>query len=130
MSKLIPKENRLPPPPTKATLSKYGLTAEDWTVMCVVQQLTCPVCQQPFGDRKLVIDHEHVKGWRARKGKLKSGRRRANKDTRVMTPAERRPHVRGILHAWCNRYVRAWLTLSRALSIVAYLKAHEERRAT
>lgn len=118
----------VPPPPTAATLAKYGLTAADWNVMCRRQGCICPVCQQPFGDRKLAIDHAHVKGWRARKGKLRSGKRRANRDARVMTPAERRPWVRGILHMWCNGLVRQWLTLPRARSIVAYLEAHEARR--
>lgn len=75
----------------------------------------------------MVIDHVHVKGWKARKRRLKSGRVRAAKDARVMTPEQRRPHVRGILHAWCNGYVRAWLTLARARSLVAYLEAHAER---
>jgi hypothetical protein len=115
-------------PPSKATLANYGLTAQDWLDMASRQNCTCPICQQPFGDRKLVIDHEHVRGWKARKGKLKSGKVRAKKDQRVMTPAQRKPHVRGILHAWCNGYVRSWLTLARAESILKYLQAHEGRR--
>ncbi len=117
-----------PRPPSVGTLRSYGLTAADWYAMCRRQGYTCPVCRQPFGDRKLVIDHEHVKGWRARKGKLKSGRVRAKKDQRVMTPEQRRPHVRGVLHMWCNGYVRAWLTLDRATSILVYLQDHERRR--
>lgn len=125
MPKLAPA---LPPPPTAKTLASYGLSAADWDAMCRQQGYVCPVCQQPFGDRKLAIDHEHVKGWRARKGKLKSGRRRANRDARVMTPAERRPWVRGVLHMRCNGLVRQWLTLPRALAIVAYLQEHEKRR--
>ena len=119
----------VPVPPSQSTLRSYGLTAEAWLAMAERQGYVCPVCQKPFGERKLVIDHEHVKGWKARKSKLKSGKRRANKDVRVMTPEERRPHVRGILHAWCNGFVRSWLTLPRARSIVAYLEVHEERKA-
>lgn len=114
-----------PKPPSVSTLRNYGLTADDWWAMARRQAYTCPVCRQPFGERKLVVDHEHVKGWRARKRKLKN-KNRATKDVRVMTPEQRRPHVRGILHAWCNGYVRAWLTLERAESIVAYLKKHKE----
>lgn len=117
-----------PPPPTKKTLDNYGLTPADWAAMCLRQGNVCPICLKPFADRKLVVDHAHVAGWKARKGRLKSGRRRANKDVRVMTPAQRRPHVRGVLHAWCNGLVRSWLTLPRAKAIVAYLEAHERRK--
>ena len=121
----LPPEVRVP---TAVTLRRYGLSVDDWLEMARRQGHTCPVCRQPFGDRLLVVDHEHVRGWRARKRRLKSGRTRASKDQRVMTPEQRRPHVRGILHAWCNGYVRAWLTLERAESIVRYLRDHERRR--
>lgn len=116
-------------PPSEGTLRNYGLTVEDWWAMAKAQEFTCPICTQPFAERKLVVDHEHVKGWKARKSKLKSGKNRAKKDQRVMTPDQRRPYVRGILHAWCNGYVRAWLTLPRARSIVAYLEQHAQRRS-
>lgn len=125
----MPKPVRLPKPPSTGTLRTYGLTTIEWLDMARRQNCICPVCQQPFGDRKLVIDHEHVRGWKARKGKLKSGKRRATKDQRVMTPEQRRPYVRGILHAWCNGYVRAWLTLTRAKSIVAYLEMYHEGKS-
>lgn len=118
-------------PPTKATLRKYGLDLADWREMCRRQFWTCPICCQPFSDRKLAIDHEHVKGFRARKrrkGKRKRNGVRADVRVRVMRPEERREFVRGILHAWCNRFVRKWLTLPRARSIVAYLEAFEARR--
>lgn len=117
----------LPPPPSKGTLRSYGLTPDDWYAMCRRQGGVCPVCRQPFGDRKLAIDHEHVKGWRARKAKLKSGKVRASKDRRVMTPEQRRPHVRGILHMYCNGLVRKWLTVERTESILAYLLSHKRR---
>ena len=119
----------VPTPPSLGTLRSYGLTADEWLEMARRQDYACPVCQKPFGDRKLVVDHEHVAGWRARKGKLKSGKRRAAKDQRVMTPDQRKVYVRGLLHAWCNGYVRAWLTLERAESIVAYLKRYHESKS-
>jgi hypothetical protein len=121
----------LPSPPSAATLRGYGLTSADWYAMCRRQGCVCPVCRQPFGDRKLVVDHEHVKGWKKRKPKkMAGGKVRAKSDptSRVMTPAERRPHVRGVLHAWCNGLVRVWLTLERAESIRDYLEAHRARR--
>lgn len=118
--------------PTLGTLRTYGLTPADYLEMCRRQNFTCPVCRKPFADRMLVIDHEHVKGWRARKRKKMSGgklRSRFDNTSRVMTPAERRPYVRGILHAWCNGFVRAWLTLDRAESILSYLKDYERRKS-
>lgn len=114
-------------PPSAATLRNYGLTEADWWAMVWRQNGICPVCLQPFGERKLVVDHEHARGWRARKSKLKTGRR-ANKDVRVMTPDQRRPYVRGVLHAWCNGYVRQWLTLPRARAIVTYLETYERNK--
>ena len=116
-----------PRPPSLSTLRNYGLTAEEWLDLAARQKFTCPVCLKPFGDRKLVIDHEHVAGWRARK-RRKSKRGRHQVRVRVMTPDERRPYVRGILHAWCNGYVRAWLTLPRARAIVAYLEQYEREK--
>lgn len=119
----MPKVDPPPKPPSLGTLRKYGLTPDDWERMCDRQSDICPVCGEPFGNRPLAIDHEHVRGWRARKAPLK-GRQRKR---RVMGPEERRKHVRGILHSYCNRFVRKWLTLSRARSIVRYLEAHAER---
>jgi hypothetical protein len=122
-------------------LQKYGLTADDWDEMCRRQNCTCPVCNQSFGDRMLVIDHDHVRGFKAtkrRKSKDKKGRAtktvsRRGKATavrvRIMTPAERRAHVRGVLHAYCNGLVRKWLTLEKCETILAYLIAHNARRA-
>ena len=107
--------------PTKATLAKYGLTRRDWLLICERQSWECPICREPFGERALAVDHAHVAGFRARK--VKKGRK-----VRVMGPAERKAHVRGVLHAWCNRFVRAWLTFDRAEAILEYLKAYERRR--
>lgn len=119
------------PPPTLPTLRRYGLTPADWDAMVRRQRGVCPVCRQPFGDRRLVVDHEHVAGFKARRRRkarrVRNGER-ATVRVRVMPQDERRRHVRGILHAWCNGYVRAWLTLDRAESILEYLRAHEARR--
>lgn len=113
----------LPPPPSAGTLKRYGLTATDWADLCRRQGCVCPVCEQPFGDRRLVVDHAHVKGFKATRRPLAGKTRRR----RVMSAGERKTHVRGVLHAWCNGYVRAWLTLDRARSLVAYLEAHAAR---
>lgn len=116
--------------PTAATLAKYGMTAADWWNMVRRQRWLCPVCNEPLGARKLAIDHEHVAGFKARKrrkSKRKRNGKRAEVRVRVMPPSERRKHVRGILHSYCNRFVRMWLTLERAERILAYLEEHERR---
>lgn len=116
----------LPKAPTRGTLAKYGLTMADWIRLCEACGCTCVVCGKPFGDRPLVVDHEHVKGFKAhKKRKAKNGR---TIKVRVMPPEERRRHVRGVLHNYCNRFVRSWLTLERAESIVKYLRAFERTR--
>lgn len=116
-----------PKTPTAGTLAKYGLTVEDWKRLCTVCKCVCVVCGQPFGDRPLVIDHEHVRGFKARK-KRKSKCGTKTIKVRVMPPEERRKYVRGILHAYCNRFVRRWLTLERAEAITAYLREFERTR--
>lgn len=115
----------MPKRPQLATLRKYGLNLEDWFDLCDACAYTCVVCGKPFEDRPVVIDHEHVKGFKARKKRKKNGR---TVKVRVMGPAERRKYVRGVIHSFCNRYVRSWLTLSRARAIVSYLEAFEHNR--
>lgn len=108
-------------PPSHGTLAKYGLTLDGWLAMCHRQRYTCPVCGQPFGDRPLVIDHEHVRGWRARK-------RKGGRKVRVMGPAERRKFVRGVLHSYCNRLVRRWLTLEFLRRTTVYLETYHRQK--
>lgn len=113
--------------PRLATLRKYGLVEADWNRLCEECNFTCVICGKPFEDRPLVVDHEHVKGFKARKKrKAKNGK---TVKVRVMGPEERRKHVRGILHSFCNRFVRRWLTLDRAEAIVKYLKAFEKTKS-
>lgn len=114
--------------PRPATLTKYGLVEADWHRLCAACNYTCVVCGKPFEDRPLVIDHEHVKGFKARK-KRKAKQGGHTIKVRVMTPAERRKYVRGVIHNYCNRFVRSWLTLPRARAIVAYLEEYERTRA-
>ena len=98
-----------PAPPTNGTLRKYGLTIEAWRDICARQDWRCPVCAEPFGTRKLAIDHAHVRRYKK------------------LRPEEKRRHVRGVLHSHCNRYVRGWLTLARATAILAYLTDYKRR---
>lgn len=113
--------------PTKATLAKYGLAQEDWDRLCKSCNYTCVICGKPFEDRPLVVDHEHVKGFKARK-KIKSKDRKKTIKVRVMPPEERKKYVRGVIHNFCNRFVRRWLTLERAEAIVKYLREFERNR--
>jgi hypothetical protein len=120
--------------PTAKTLGQYGLTEAEWLAFCDACDFTCVVCGQPFGDRPLAIDHEHVKGFKATK-KRKAKQKKAGATerhtirVRVMSQAERRKYVRGVIHNYCNRFVRSWLTLTRAKAIVKYLEAYEAAKA-
>lgn len=123
-----------PKPPTLGTLRSYGLTEADWVRLCEACGNACVICGQPFGNRPLVVDHEHVKGFRATKKikakkKRKGAKERHTIRIRVMSQEERRKYVRGVVHNYCNRFVRRWLTLPRAEAIVKYLRAFEETRS-
>lgn len=81
--------------PSKRTLDKYGLTRVEYWGLFHRQYRACAVCRS---EGRLVIDHEHVKGWKR------------------MKPEDRRKHVRGLLCWRCNYHfagkgmneVRAW----------------------
>ena len=111
------------------------MTAAEWLAICRRQRYTCPVCLQPFGDRMLVTDHDHVAGFKATKRRRIKDKKKLGPDgkrriirVRAMSQEERKRHVRGVLHAYCNGLVRRWLTLEKAESIVEYLRAHRDRR--
>ena len=97
---------KLPKPPT---LRKYGLTEQDWMDRWLLQGEKCPICQR--SDAPLVIDHEHVRGWKK------------------MPPEKRKLYVRGITCNWCNRWIigrgaKPHLLLNGA----DYLLDYEERK--
>lgn len=71
-------------PPTEATLAKYGLTAEEWIAMAESRDFKCWICGQVPKTGRLVVDHEHCKGFRK------------------MPPEERKKRVRGLLCWWDN----------------------------
>jgi hypothetical protein len=108
----VPRPARRTPPvplPHPKTLRKYGLTGSDYAAILLRQKMVCPVCGEPLLGRKLVVDHAHVRRFKR------------------MKAADKRKHVRGVLHSFCNRYVRGWLTRKRAAAILAYLNAHHSR---
>lgn len=119
-------------PPSKGTLAKYGMTEVEWWALAKACRFTCVICGKPFADRRLAIDHEHVAGWRARKRKKMAGgkvRKKYDPKSRVMTPQERKRYVRGVVHNFCNTYVRFWMTLERVTAIRNYLQAYHDRES-
>jgi hypothetical protein len=97
--------------PKPATLKRYGLTATKWKYLLRSQGGGCGVCRQIPVNGKLLIDHEHVNGWKQ------------------MPSEQRRLHVRGLLCSWCNHYcVTKAMTVEKAEAVVKYLRRHEARR--
>jgi hypothetical protein len=103
--------------PSPATLAKYGLSQEDWGALLIAQDGCCGVCgkvpspSKRDGKRRLVIDHEHVRGWKA------------------MPPEERKLYVRGLTCWYCNHaYLGRGITVEKAEGVVRYLRTYAERR--
>ena len=98
------------PLPSKATVTKYGITVDEWLALLHNQGWMCPICQKHRGV-KWTTDHEHVRGWSK------------------MEPEERRRFVRGILCRHCNwKVVHSRLTAAQARRIAEYIEAYEARR--
>lgn len=72
--------------PSKATLKKYGLSLKEWRSIVQRQGGRCGACGRVPGSGRLVIDHEHVRGYRK------------------LPPEKRRLYVRGLLDWTCNHY--------------------------
>jgi hypothetical protein len=89
--------------PSKRTLAKYGLSEYDFRMLYLRDGGLCGVCDEYLERGRVFIDHEHVRGF-----------------TR-MPPAEKRKHVRGLLHYQCNRYLVAKNTLDTIDMVVTYL---------
>ena len=107
----MPRIDEITPPKLK-TLRRYGLTATEWLAIVERQGGSCPICQLSLAGRTCVTDHEHVRGWKK------------------MRPEERKKHVRGILHSFCNSHcVGRFMTLAKAIALASYLKAHHDRRS-
>jgi len=97
--------------PSKATLSKYGLTEEEWLAILERQGGVCPICKKIPTTGRFVTDHEHCKGWRK------------------FPPGERKKYVRGIL-CWYDNHktLSRGITLERVRNTVVYLQEYEQRR--
>jgi len=102
--------------PTASTLKKYGGDLVSWRVLLEEQGFVCGVCgkvpspSKRDGKRRLVIDHEHVRGWKN------------------MVPEQRWRHVRGLTCWWCNSaYLARGITVEKAEGVVRYLRRYAER---
>jgi hypothetical protein len=114
-------------PPTKSTLTKYGFgqgpaalsedPALDWLFLLADQGGVCPICEKlptpgkSTGLIRMVVDHEHVRGWK------------------LMEPGRRRQYVRGLTCWFCNStYLGRSINIFKASNVVAYLTAYARRR--
>lgn len=99
----------LPNPPATSTLARYGLTLREWYDFAGEQ---CSICERPWSDDvKPVVDHEHVRGWKA------------------MLPSGRRLYIRGIICRGCNYFILTRHgTALKHLNAYLYLKRYALRR--
>ena len=98
--------------PTDATLRKYGLTPALWRKLVHAQLGRCGACGKRPKKGRLVIDHEHCKGWRK------------------LPPEERRKYVRGLLDWTCNHYrLGKGATIDNLRGAAEYLIRYETRKA-
>lgn len=97
--------------PSKKTLSRYGLSIEEWQELFDLYDGACHVCRKvPGGKGLLFIDHEHVKGWAK------------------MLPHERKKFVRGLACYQCNyKLLFRGITKERLLLAAQYLERYEIR---
>ncbi len=98
--------------PKRPTLKRYGLSVEAWQNIGERQGWKCAICEKVPTTGRLVIDHEHVRGWRQ------------------MPPGMRSRFVRGLLCWFCNKQtVGKGATIKRLRNAAGYLEAHEARKA-
>ena len=98
--------------PTRATLKRYGLNPVSWRVLVIQCGGYCGACDKHPKKGRLVIDHEHVKGWKK------------------MPPHERRKYVRGLLCWTCNHYrLGKGATIDNLRGAAEYLIRYETRKA-
>lgn len=100
--------------PTKATLRKYGLSEDEWRSILDRQGGGCGACGKVPRTLRLVIDHQHVRGWAKMPGD------------------SRKAYVRGLLCWTCNGFRLArGATIENLRGAAAYLERYEgvRRRA-
>lgn len=98
-------------PPLPETLRKYGLSLDDWREILERQGNVCAICELEPKSGRMVVDHEHVRGYKK------------------LPPEERKRRIRGILCWFCNHwYVGRSITVKKARNVVAYLEEYEARK--
>lgn len=97
--------------PTSTTLKRYGLDETYWKTLLAEQDGKCGACHRVPSTKRLVIDHEHVRGWKQ------------------MPPEKRVLYVRGLLCWSCNHYRLArGATVENLHGAAEFLARYEERR--
>lgn len=97
--------------PSPATLKKYGLSVEEWKIILDSQEGKCFVCEKVPKKGRLVIDHEHVKGWSK------------------MEKDQRKQYVRGLLCWFCNHYyLSRGISIAKSQRVTKYLEIYEARQ--
>lgn len=98
--------------PTLPTLNKYGGSIQLWWDMAFAQRFVCGACGRLPKTLRLVIDHQHIRGWSR------------------MAPADRWQYVRGLLCWTCNGFRLArGATIANLHGAAEYLERYEARRA-
>jgi hypothetical protein len=99
-------------PPSRATLRKYGLTADEWRALLERQGGVCAVCERVPPSGILCVDHYHVRGWKK------------------MKPADRKKYIRCLACHFCNRRLLAkGITTERARNVFKVLLAFDQQLA-
>jgi len=97
--------------PSKATLTKYGLTEEEWLAILERQGGVCPICKKIPTTGRFVVDHEHVQNYKK------------------LPREEKKKFIRGITDWFCNHaYLGRGITVDRSRNATKYLEEYEQRR--
>lgn len=88
----------------------YGITLNDKIAIYDKQQGICPICKNWFAFNKLVVDHEHIKGYKH------------------LPPELKRKYIRGLLCWIDNLYCVGKNTLPKARLVVSYLEIYENNK--
>jgi len=96
--------------PSQATLKKYGLSADEYAEIYVLQGGKCPICGNVLS-KTTNIDHFHTPNWKK------------------MPPEVRKLYVRGIVDWFCNKnYLAKGITVERSKNVTSYLEKFEKRK--
>ena len=97
--------------PSQKTLLYYGLSYARWRKMLDSCKGLCEICERIPQSGRLVIDHEHVPGWKK------------------LNPAKRVLYVRGLLCSTCNHYILSrFATVEKLQSAASFLIKYLERK--